>query len=194
MWLKRKRSQPMSDLEEIRPMEDMFFFKREQSLLKARRELEQLKETKENLARVSGIRNDELLEKLIALNVRPETLASLLAIPLVEVAWADGDMHEKERTELLKHTERSSKKGFAINHELIEVWLSQKPDPALMDAWVHYVRTLSSQLNETERQALKKDVLTDARAVAEAAGGFMGFGRLSDSERSVLSKLEAAFG
>jgi len=37
-------------------------------------------------------------------------------------------------------------------------------------------------------------VLTDARAVAEAAGGFMGFGRLSDSERSVLSKLEAAFG
>jgi len=184
----------MSDLEEIRPMEDMFFFKREQSLLKARRELEQLKETKENLARVSGIRSDELLEKLIALNVRPETLASLLAIPLVEVAWADGDMHEKERTELLKHTERSSKKGFAINHELIEVWLSQKPDPALMDAWVHYVRTLSSQLNEMERQALKKDVLTGARAVAEAAGGFMGFGRLSDSERSVLSKLEAAFG
>lgn len=177
-----------------RTMEDTFFYEMDQNLIEARRALEQLQETKENLAKVSGIQNQAVLEKLIALDIRPETLATLFAIPLVEVAWADGEMHEKERDELFKFAERAGVRSKNLNPKIISVWLKHKPDPALMEAWEHYIQALSAQLSEAERLALKQDVLADARAVAQAAGGFLGFGTLSDSERQVLSRLEAAFG
>ncbi len=177
-----------------RTMEDAFFYANDQNLIEARRALEQLQETKENLAKVSGIRNEAVLEKLIALDIRPETLATLFAIPLVEVAWADGDMHEKERDELFKFAERAGVRNKNLSPEIMAVWLKQKPDPALMEAWEHYIQALSAQLSEAERQTLKQDVMADARAVAQAAGGFLGFGTLSEEERKVLRRLEAAFG
>jgi hypothetical protein len=175
-------------------MEDLFFFEKDQSMIEARRELEQMQETRANLAKVSGIQNDALLDKLIALDIHPDALATLFVIPLVEVAWADGEIHEKERDELFKHVERAGVKNKGVNPKLVSSWLKHKPDPALLEAWVHYIQALSGQLSEAERLALKEDVMADARAVAQAAGGFLGFGKLSEEERRMLDQLDAAFG
>ena len=50
-------------------------------------------------------------------------------------------------------------------------------------------------LRESARGALKEDLLGRARAVAEAAGGLLGFGnKVSKSEQAVLDDLEEAFG
>jgi hypothetical protein len=73
------------------------------------------------------------------------------------------------------------------------VWLKQKPGPELMEAWEHYIQALCQQLSRKECQSLKEEVLTDARTIANAAGGFLGFGTLSPEEQSVLNQLEAAF-
>jgi hypothetical protein len=177
-----------------RSMEDLFFYENEQRLIEARRELKQMQETKENLAKVSGIQNDAVLEKLVALNMRPETLATLFAIPLIEVAWADGEMHAKEREELFRFAEKAGLRNKSVDREIMAAWLKQKPDPALMEAWVHYIQALSLQLSKEECRALRDDVLADARVIAQAAGGFLGFGKLSNEEQSMLVKLEAAFG
>ena len=174
-------------------MEELFFFEKEQSLIEARKELAKMQETKENLAKVSGITNEAVLEKLIALEIRPETLATLFVVPLVEVAWADGEMQDEERDKLFKLAEKSGLKTGSINPKMVTSWLKQKPDPALMEAWVHYIQALCGRLSDAERRALKKDVMADARAIASAAGGFLGFGKLSPAEQDVLNKLEAAF-
>jgi hypothetical protein len=76
---------------------------------------------------------------------------------------------------------------------MISVWLKQKPGPELMEAWEHYIQALSQQLSPEERQSLKEEVLADARTIANAAGGFLGFGTLSPEEQKVLDQLEAAF-
>ena len=177
-----------------RSVEDLFFFQQDQRLTEARLKLQQMQETKENLAKVSGIHNDAVLERLIALEIRPETLATLFVIPLVEVAWADGDLHDKERDELVKFAENAGLRNKNIDPKVVGAWLKKKPDPALMEAWVHYMRELCAQLSADERLALKEEVLADARAVAQAAGGFLGFGKLSAEERQVLDQMEAAFG
>ena len=62
-----------------------------------------------------------------------------------------------------------------------------------MEAWEHYMHALCQQLSPEERQSLKEEVLTDARTIANAAGGFLGFGTLSQEEQDVLNRLEAAF-
>ena len=177
-----------------RSMEDLFFYENDQRLIEAKKALKQMQETKENLAKISGIQNEAVLQKLVALDIRPETLATLFAIPLIEVAWADGEMHEKERSELRKFAESTGLRNKNIDHKIISIWLKEKPDPALLEAWVHYVQALSRQLSKEECLALKEDVLADARVIAEAAGGFLGFGKFSKEEQNMLAKLEAAFG
>lgn len=176
-----------------RSVEDMFFFQKDQRLMEAREALRRLQETKENLAKVSGIRNDEVLDKLIALQIRPETLATLFAVPLIEVAWADGDMDEKERNKLFLFAEKAGLRKKSIDPTVMATWLKKRPDPALMDAWVQYIQALCQQLSGDERQALKSEVLTDACAVAQAAGGILGFGKQSTVEHTVLNRIEAAF-
>ena len=174
-------------------MEDLFFYEQEKRLKEARIRLETMRETKENLAAVSGIKNDDVLNKLFELGIRPETLATLFAIPLVEVAWADGEMQDAERHQLVKYAQAAGMKAKGVTPEILDVWLSEKPDPALFEAWVLYIQSLSRQLSPSERLALKNEVMTDARLIATSAGGFLGLGKLSDEEKTVLAKLEAAF-
>ena len=64
----------------------MFFYEQDRRIIEQRKKLQQLKETKDNLAKVSGIQDDDLLEKLVALDIRPETITTLIGIPLIEVA------------------------------------------------------------------------------------------------------------
>ena len=84
-----------------RSLEDAFFQQQDRELLACKTRLAKLAETKEALASVSGIKSDAVLQHLVDMNVRPETLAALSAIPLVEVVWADGHVDDKERKVVL---------------------------------------------------------------------------------------------
>ncbi|RPJ77188.1 MAG: hypothetical protein EHM24_00590, partial [Acidobacteria bacterium] len=50
-------------------LEDMFFHEQDRRIIERRAKLQQLEQTKANLATVSGIHDDALLEKLIALEI-----------------------------------------------------------------------------------------------------------------------------
>ncbi|RPJ56818.1 MAG: hypothetical protein EHM24_30060 [Acidobacteria bacterium] len=75
----------------------------------------------------------------------------------------------------------------------MSAWLKKKPDPALLEAWKQYVQALCNKLNVHERDALRDEVMADARSVAEAAGGILGLGRTSAEEKAMLKTLEEAF-
>jgi hypothetical protein len=64
----------------------------------------------------------------------------------------------------------------------------------LLNAWQHYVQGLCERISPQERDALKQELLRDAREAAEASGGFLGMGKISSQEKQVLAKLESSFG
>jgi hypothetical protein len=175
-------------------MEDAFFLQRDKVLIEKQKALKKMKETKEALARVSGIHNNAVLEKLVALAVRPETLASLSVIPLIEVAWADGSVSKSEESAILAAAEKMGIKKEGVEYDLFKQWLHHKPPVAMMDAWSHYVHGLCEKLTQKETLALRSDVIGHARNVAEASGGLLGIGAISREEKAVLAKLEKAFG
>jgi len=176
-----------------RNMEDLFFFEQEKKLAEARKKLEQMQETKENLSQVSGITDEAVLHRLIELDIHPDILTSLLVIPLIEVAWSDGEIHEKEREFLLNSVQQEGMHTRQVDPEILQAWLKTRPSPELFDAWELYIQALSAQLTHDERQTLKEDVMADARKIAQAAGGFLGFNKISDAEQEMLDKCEAAF-
>jgi hypothetical protein len=179
---------------QAKDLEDVFFLKKDKKLIDALQKMEKMKETKEVLAEVSGISNDDILHKLVELNVRPEVLATLALVPLVEIAWADGKVDAKEKAAVMQATHHSFIESSPADTELLERWMTIRPDPKLLDAWVVYVKGLCQKLTPQERDSLRDDIIGHAVDVAKSSGGFLGIGKkTSPAEQDMLDKLRAAF-
>ena len=185
----------MSTLHESgRKLEELYFKEQNDKAVARLRELAQLKETTKALSDVSGITDEAVLNKLVALNVRPEILATLAALPLVEVAWADGDVDGKERAAILRAAASVEFGKNKVDFPLLESWLDKRPSPKLFEAWTHFVEGLAAAMEPRELNQLKHDLLDRARMVAETAGGFLGIGRVSSAEQAALDRMARAFG
>jgi len=175
-------------------LEEEFFRREDKRLVENLRQAAQREGAREALARASGIKNPEVLERLIALDVRPETVTALSLVPLVEVAWADGSLDEAERRTILERADTAGIAPGSSERALLEAWLARRPDPKLLTAWAHLVQGLCEQMTREEVAALKEGLLDRARAVAGASGGFLGMGsKVSGAEADVISRLESTF-
>ncbi|HMP78990.1 MAG TPA: hypothetical protein PKD54_06025 [Pirellulaceae bacterium] len=182
----------MSDSFEERgkALEEHFFRQKNQELLeKLRRELD-AKEQVEALSHVSGITDSETLELLVENGISAETLVCVSLIPLIEVAWADGSVQPEERKAILAAAQQTHIVPDSASFALLEHWMTQRPTSELLESWHHYMRSVKSKLNETSFNQMKTNILKRAYEIADAAGGFLGIGRVSLSEKRVLSKLE----
>jgi len=175
-------------------LEDEFFRREDQRLIKRLAELKAAETTREGLAKASGITNPAVLDKLMELGIRPETVAALAIVPLVEVAWADGSLDTKERRAILDRAGDSGIAPGSAEHTLLEAWLDRRPEPKLITAWTHMVQGMAEQLGPEGTARLKAGLLERARAVAAASGGVLGLGsKISSAEAALLAELEAAF-
>jgi hypothetical protein len=174
-------------------LESAFFHPEDAKLVSKLAELRNMEDTKQALSDVSGIKNDRILGKLVALKVRPEIAAALVVVPLIEVAWADGKVDDKERAAVLAKLADSGVKKGGIEHEIAQSWLLRRPKPQLLEAWTHYVEGLVKPMSPTEREALRTELLNGLTAVAEASGGFAGIRKISASESEMVAKLKVLF-
>jgi hypothetical protein len=94
---------------------------------------------------------------------------------------------------LIRAIEETGIPRESVAFKLFEQWLEIRPEPKLMKLWSNYTRALMEQLTPDVRERLKQTVLGHARTVVQAAGGFLGLGRISSQEEKVLIALEAAF-
>ncbi len=176
-------------------LEEAFFARHNDALLASLREADQKKTARGALAAASGISDEAVLDRLLALGLGAETLAALTLVPLVLVAWADGTLSSEERSAVLAGAHKAGVEAGGLGHKLLEQWLAGPPAPALSEAWKAYTGALVGGLAAEQRHALRDALLGQARAVADAAGGFLGLGdRVSAAERKVLHELAEAFG
>lgn len=174
-------------------LEDTFFHKKDRELLEKLRAESQVKEKKGALAAASGFTNDALLDGLLAAGIESETFAAVTLAPLVAVAWADHEVQADEREQILASAVKTGMAVGSAGYALLQGWLERAPGPELMTAWKDYVGALRQTLDAGALKTLKDEVMGRARHVARAAGGVMGFGRISAAEHGVLDELERAF-
>ncbi len=178
-----------------RDLEEQFFQQRDKELLKALHKKMADEERKKSLAESSGIADEKLLDQLLKLDVTADTVAAFSLVPLIAVAWADGSIDPRERIAVLEAAEGQGIGKDQRAYHLLSGWLKRKPDANLLDAWKIQVGTLSAALGEASLATLKAELLGRARAIAETAGGLLGFGsKISKTEQAVLDELEQAFG
>lgn len=175
-------------------LEGAFFMEKDRELLQRFREELAAEELRHALSNASGITDEELLNHLIENNISPTSFTSFSLLPLIQVAWADGKMQKAEREAILNAAEQSGIAKGSAALEVLESWLDEAPSDELYATWKEYAGSLKETLDPAQVTNLKNRILGRAREVAEAAGGFLGFGnKVSDEEAAVLEELAAAF-
>jgi hypothetical protein len=174
-------------------LEEAFFTRHNQRLMRSLQRVDDLESRAVALAEVSGIRNESLIHECLDLDIHAETFAALMLVPMIAVAWSDGEVSIEERSAILRVAERNGILKKSPAHDLLDGWLKHKPAADLMTAWKKYVREVVSSLTKSSREALVRQVLKDSEQVAEVAGGFWGLGNpVSPAEEAVLSSIRQA--
>jgi hypothetical protein len=174
-------------------LEDEFFHKEDQQKLAAMKDKLAAQATKDELRKVSGMTDDDVLDKLVGLGLSGKTVAALSLVPLIYVAWADGTIQDNERDAILHGAQGKGLEAGSAGHELLSSWLAKQPGDSLFEAWEGYIGSLIAQLNDEQTRLLKKQVVNFASLVAGSAGGFLGVGKVSGAETKALARIEAAF-
>jgi hypothetical protein len=169
-----------------RALEEEFFQRKNQQLLDKLRATFDQDVTREKLQAATGITDPKVLERLLALQVRGETMAAFALYPLVEVAWADGNV---DRAEAAAEGIHAGSAAF----EMLEAAVTEGPTEARRKVWFAYARDLSARLDATERLQVRDELLRRARKVAEASGGILGIARVSAKEQRILDAIAEAF-
>lgn len=174
-------------------LEDSFFAKENERILQELRAVKALEVKKKEFREYLNIDNEEILDALVELEIEPVTMVAFSLVPLVEVAWADGEIQAKERDAIIQAAIEGGVEEGSPTCDLLRNWLEMKPDPKLLEVWKGYMEVLKDSLGERSRAQLKSGTMGRARAVAEAAGGFLGVASISAAEKKMIEELEWSF-
>jgi hypothetical protein len=146
------------------------------------------------ISEATGIDDPDFLAELTGLGIRVDSLAALTLIPLIAVAWSDGEMDESERAAVLDAAVETGIRRNSVSYHLLEIWMIDPPPPDLTNVWHDFIRALRKQLKADEHKQIESKLLGRARAVAQAAGDALNrTPHISTSEEACLTKLSQAF-
>ncbi len=172
-------------------LEAAFFTGPNEGLLEELRRTTEEAERLRMLSEVVKIKDRAFLNRLAAIGFSPETALSIVLIPLIVVAWADGKLDDRERNAILEAAAQRGVTAGRIGRQLLADGLARKPDPKLFASWKAYVGRLWSYFTADERWQMRRNCLESVREVAEAAGGILGLtSKISAEERRVIEEIE----
>ncbi len=177
-----------------RALDENFYREQDFALLEYLRSQDDEDNRRAQIAEIAQIDDVTALDSLIQVGVTAESFIALSLYPLVRVAWADGEISERERDAVLRAAADEGISVDTANYRLLQAWLEECPGPALQMAWQNYARALARVLDATNLETVRNSTLKRARQVADAAGGFLGLGNpISKNEDLVLLDLAHAF-
>ena len=151
-------------------LEENYFRQEDARLLEKLRQNSKLDEIAVALAQKLQVDNNELLERVRALGITPDTAAAFFLAPLVQVAWADGSVTRKEHDTVLRLAHgRTIEPGSPADAQLGE-WLRVRPSDELFDTAVEVLKYGFAVLPLKEREERIKRVVDACHEVASASG------------------------
>lgn len=173
--------------------EEEYFRTKETQLVDKLKAVFRKKVDKEAIRKVTGITDEGVLDRLVELELNGELMAAFKLLPLVEVAWADGSVDERELGTIMEAASQCGIASDSAAYKMLQNVLREGPKPDARKAWRMYAEELRKVLAPAELAAFRNDLLGFARRVAETSGGLLGMAfTISSNERKVLDAIERA--
>jgi hypothetical protein len=172
-----------------RSKEEEYFRKQEQELIEKLRQRGREEATRRRMAERTGVADEEVLRDLEALGYTPETVMLLHLVPLLQMAWAEGSVSDRERDLIIEAARaRGIDKDSPADHQLAS-WLASRPPDELFEKTLRAIGAILQARPPEEREANQRDLLSRLTAIASASGGILGFGKVSPEEQQVLARI-----
>lgn len=163
----------------------------DRALIARLREKMATEERTEALINEGGIRDPELAAQLSELGVEPNILPCLHLMPLIQVAWADGEIQPEEHALLLKAAAtRGITNGTAF--DFFNQMLQARPSTELTNGAMSLIRHVLEAMGQDQAAIARNSLFELSKNVADASGGIFGlWGRIEESESETLATIAA---
>jgi hypothetical protein len=177
-----------------RSKEEEYFLRAESELLEKVRTRAAKAAERRALGEYHGVEDEEILKAFEEAGYDRDTVQILHLVPILQVAWVDGEISKAERAEILKiAAARNVVEGTPVHAKLLS-WLDAPPPPQFFDRTMEIISRLIELFPEEKRAELQSDVMTASLAVASASGGFLGFGaKVSVDEKALIERFAVGF-
>jgi hypothetical protein len=173
-------------------VEDQYFLGKEFALLEKLKAVFQKKVDKESISKATGVMNEQVLDRLVSMQLNGEVMAAFQLYPLVEIAWADGNLSESEAKSVLAAGEKQGVRPGSRAYRMLEDRLHNGPDPEARKIWFLYAEELKKVLSPQELEAFRDDLLERARGIVAATGHVERLVFNVGGERKILAAVKQA--
>jgi hypothetical protein len=181
--------------ERERWLEEEYFGRKNQELIEKLRRQRAREADRQKMSEMMGVNDQEVLEALQDLGYTSETVQLLHILPLVEVAWTEGGVADRERGMIYKIAQARGVQPDSVAHELLTHWLENKPSERFFENSLRAIRLVLDLLPEEQRQAGRKNLITYCNQIATAVStGILGPGRILDEERALIAHIASEIG
>lgn len=180
--------------ERERGLEEEYFLRKERELIEKLHQKLSTETVQARMEEATGIHDAEVLEALQELGYTPETVQLLHLVPLIQVAWASGDISAEEREMITQLAYSRGVQPESKAQQQLNEWLAKPPAPEFFANTLRAIRIFIAALPENQQTDARQDLLSFSTSIAEASGGFLGFGAVSSGERQALQEITQALG
>ena len=171
-------------------LEEEYFRRRDRELIEKMRESAAAEKALGEMGRQTGLGDPALLTQLQELGFTPETVSLLPLVPVLEMAWEEGDVSSAERDLLIQLARSRGIQDDSAAGRQLEQWMAMRPQPAVFERARRLIGAMLSSGAEGMAATLNADDLVDyCEKIAAASGGLFGIGRVSTSERALLGRI-----
>jgi len=189
----RKGRRPVAEKEFLgdrrRIQEEEYFQKQEQELIAKLQQRSREEAARRGMAERTGVVDHEILQELEKLGYTPETVMLFHLVPLLQVAWAEGDVSDRERALIIEAARACGIQTDSAADRQLATWLLVRPSSDFFEKTLRLIGAVLQARPLEEREDSQRDLVSYCTAIASASGGILGFGRVSPEEQRVLARI-----
>jgi hypothetical protein len=171
-----------------RALEEEYFRKKNRELVERMQLEARSEQARRDMGAQVGIDDPEMLRELQKLGFTAETVSLLPLVPVLQVAWADGDIAAAERDAILNLARtRGVATGSAADHQL-RAWLNDRPSPEVFSGATRLIRAILDS-SSGEKKMSADELVAYCESIASASGGIFGLRSVSPEERALLTSI-----
>lgn len=177
-----------------RSKEEEYFLRAEAELLEKVRARAAREAELRAMGEHHGVEDPEILKAFEEAGYDRHTVRILHLVPILQIAWVDGEVTKAEREEILKLAAARGVSEGSPAHDTLLAWLDAPPSPEFFERTMSILARLIEVFPEEEETKLQGEIMTSALKVASASGGFLGLGsRVSSEEKALLAHFAGSF-
>jgi hypothetical protein len=175
-----------------RDLEEEYFRRQDRELVERMRKEAETAAAKKALGERTGLTDPQLVSELEALGFTADTVSLLPVMPVIQVAWAEGGVRNKERKLVVDFArQRGIAEGSAADAQLHE-WLNTRPSNEVFDRATRLIRAMLAAGAEATHDLNPDDLVAYCERIAHASGGVFGIGSVSAEEKQALARIAQA--